>query len=114
MARKTSKRPDGPRTRKRRTDDELIHDLQVKIQKIKERAVARSMKRSPSMKHTAAAVRAIDKALEHAAGEGNTTLRHALADAREPLAAYLQLEGVKLPKVRRPKGPRPKPAPEPE
>ncbi len=103
MAKKTAKK-----TRIRRTDEQLITDLEVKIQMIKERAAARSVKKSPSMKYTVAAVRAIDKALESAATESNTTLRHSLADAREPLVAYLQLEGIKLPKVRRPKGPRPK------
>ena len=86
----------------------LIHDLEAKIESIRQRAAARSVKKSPTMKHTVAAVRAIDKALESAATENNTTLRHSLADAREPLVAYLQLEGIKLPKTRRPKGPRPK------
>jgi cell division septum initiation protein DivIVA len=102
MAKKTTEK------RYRRNDEELIRDLEAKLQSVKERVAARSIKRSPSMKHTVAAVRAIDKALESASSENNTTLRHALADAREPLVAYLQLEGVKLPKTRRPKGPRPK------
>jgi hypothetical protein len=102
MAKKTTKK-----TRIRRTDEQLIKDLEIKIQSIKERAATRSIKKSPSMKHTVAAVRAIDKALESAATEANTTLRHTLADAREPLVAYLQLEGIKLPKTRRPKGRRP-------
>ena len=102
MAKKTIKK------RIRRTDEQLISDLETKIQAIKERAATRSLKRSPSMKHTVAAVRAIDKALESAATEGNNPLRHSLADAREPLVAYLQLEGIKLPKTRRPKGPRAK------
>jgi len=101
MAKKTKQ------TRIRRTDEQLIKDLETRIKSIKERAATRSVKKSPSMKHTSAAVRAIDKALESAAAEGNTPLRHTLADAREPLVAYLQLEGIKLPKTRRPKGPRP-------
>jgi len=47
-------------------------------------------------------------ALESASTENYTALRHALADAREPLVANLLLEGIKLPRSRRPKGPRPR------
>jgi hypothetical protein len=102
MARKT--KPAAPaRRRVRRTDEQLIRDLEARVQAIRERAAARSIKRSPSMRHAVAALRAIDKALEGAAGEGNATLRRTLADARGPLAAYLSAHGVSPPRKRRPR-----------
>jgi hypothetical protein len=53
-------------------------------------------------------VRGVDKALEVAAEEGNNALRHALADARKPLAEFLEGQGLKLPKARVPRGRKPK------
>jgi hypothetical protein len=95
----------------RRTDEQLIQDLQEEIERLRKRAQTRKAKRSPSLKHTLAAVRAIDMALETAS---DASLKLALQNSREYLSAYLKMEGVPLPKR---KGRRPKakePAPEPE
>jgi len=94
--------------RRRRNDEELIHDLQEKIRQVKNRQAAREMQKSPTLKAAMAALRSLDRGLAVAADEGDTMLRHVLADARRPLAAYLEESGFKLPKARLPRGRRPK------
>jgi hypothetical protein len=92
----------------RRSPEQLIADLQAKIKDIENRAAAKEIKRSPSAKAALAAVRHIDKANALAEEEGNTALRRALADGRKPLAAFLEAQGMQLPKARAPRGRRPK------
>ena len=94
--------------RHRRTDEELIEDLKKRIKELKTRQESRRLKESPSIKAALSAVRWIDKALDEAADESNTHLRHALADSRKPLEEYLMSEGLRLPKARKPRGRRPK------
>jgi hypothetical protein len=90
--------PEKPvRKRNRRSEEQLISDLQAEIERIKKRAQAKKAKRSPSLKATADAVRSIDTALRTAE---NAALKKALTEAREPLVAYLQMEGVPLPQRR--------------
>jgi len=96
------------RKRKRRSDEELIRDLQEKIRQVKSRQTAREMQKSPTLKATMAALRSLDRALAVAAEEGDTLLRHVLADARKPVASHLEEGGFKLPKARLPRGRRPK------
>lgn len=105
MARKATS---GGARRKRRSPEEMIADLEAKIREVKARAAAKELKASPSAKAARAAVKAIDKALDIAAEEGENHLRHALADARKPLAAHLEQQGIKLPKARVPRGRKPK------
>ncbi len=93
--------------RHRRNDEELISDLKNRIAELKHRQEARRLKESPSIRAAVSAVRHLDKGLNLAAEEGNGQLRHALADARKPLEAYLRGEGMKLPKARLPRGRRP-------
>lgn len=94
--------------RKRRSPEEMIADLQLQIEEVKQRAAARQMTQTTSVKMTVAVVRQIDKALELAPEEGQTVLRHALADSRKPLASFLSAKGIKLPKARVPRGRKPK------
>ena len=110
MARKKqqTKVSTATKRRKRRSPEEMIADLHRQIEEVKARAVAKSLKTSAAVKHTMVAVRNIDKGLEEAAEEDNKQLRHALADARKPLAAYLTNQGVRLPKARLPRGRKPK------
>lgn len=93
--------------RHRRTDEELINDLKARIKELKDRQESKRLKESPSIRSAVTAVRHLDKALELSAEEGNSLLRHALADARKPLEDYLQDQGLKLPKARKPRGRRP-------
>jgi len=108
MARKKKQVSTTTKRRKRRSPEEMIADLQRQIEEVKARAVARSLKTSAAVKHTMVAVRNIDKGLEEAAQEDNSVLRHALADARKPLAEFLTSQGVRLPKARLPRGRKPK------
>jgi hypothetical protein len=94
--------------RARRSPEEMIADLEAKIREVKNRAQAKELKQSPSVKEAMKVVRGVDKALEVAAEEGNNALRHALADARKPLAEFLEGQGLKLPKARVPRGRKPK------
>lgn len=95
--------------RTRRSPEQMIKDLQDQIEEVRSRATAKELKQSPSMKRTIMIVRSINKALEEASQEKNTSLRHALADAHKPLAAFLESQGVKTPKARMPRGRRPQP-----
>ena len=81
----------------RRTDEQMIQDLQTEIERIKKRAQAKKVKKSPELKATTDAVRSIDTALRTAS---DAALKKALSEAREPLAAYLQMEGIPIPKKR--------------
>lgn len=109
MAKKRAKR-DGAakKRRKRRSPEEIIADLQDEIRRVRARQKARELKSSPAHKSALAAVKQIDKALETAAEENESLLRHALAEARRALGAYLEKKGVDLPKANLPKGPKPK------
>jgi len=92
-----------PKRRKHRTPEQVIADLQKKIEDIKARAVARSLKRSPAMKLALASVRTLDKGLAAAASEDNDALRQALTESRAPLATFLAAQGMRLPKARGPR-----------
>lgn len=107
MAKKKATKKVGGR-RKRRTSTEMIRDLQRQIAEVKERAAARELKQSPVMKRTITIMRSMNKAMDEAASEKNGALRHALADAFEPLAVYLRSQGLQSPKTRKPRGRRPK------
>jgi hypothetical protein len=96
------------RKRKRRSDEELIRDLQDKIRLVKARQTARQLKETPSLRACLSVMRAIDKALDVAAEESETLVRHVLADARRPLAEFLEKRGLDVPKANLPRGRRPK------
>ena len=99
---------DMVKKRKRRTIEELIADLEAEKTTLLERLKAKELKTSPAHKLALAAVKQIDKSTALAAEEGETELRHVLAEARDKLAPYLEKRGVRLRKARRPRGPRPK------
>ena len=99
---------DSEARRRRRSDEELITDLQEKIRQVKARAATREMKKSPAMKSAIAALKAIDRGLDVAADENQSHMRHALADARKPLIDYLSSTGFTIPKANLPRGRRPK------
>jgi hypothetical protein len=96
------------RRQTRRSDEDLIADLQAKISDVRNRAKTREMKRSPAFKAAIASLRNIDRALDVAAEQGETLLRHALAESRKGLAAFLTSQGFKAPKANLPRGRKPK------
>ena len=81
-------------TRVRRTDEQLISDLEAEIQRLKHRAVVRKVTKSPAIRHTNNALRAIDAAL---AESDDKTMRAALGEARSTLVACLAVAGVLIP-----------------
>jgi len=93
--------------RKRRTEEEIIAELQEKIQLVRKRATIKEAKKSPAYKAAFSAVKAIDRALEVAAEEDETLMRHALAQGRKSLAAFLVGKGLHLPKANLPRGRKP-------
>jgi hypothetical protein len=84
--------------RHRRTDDEIIADLQRKIEQVKRNAECKKAKKDPSLRHVSAALRSIDKAVAHT---GDAATRNALGEARATLAACLALNGAAAPKAGR-------------
>lgn len=105
---KDSANRESAKKRKRRSDEELIRDLQSRIKEVKERQVAKEALKSPAMKAAVRALSAIDRALDVAAEQSSTSLRHALADSRKPLVEELERNGFKTPKAKLPRGRRPK------
>ena len=77
----------------RRTEDEIIADLEAKIVNLKARAASKAAKKDPALRHVAKSIRAIDAA---AAATGDPAMRGALQEARATLSACLQLGGVTL------------------
>lgn len=77
--------------RARRSEEERIKDLERKIADLKARAERKKARTNPSVRHTVAAVRSIDKAL---ATTQDSTVRHALDEARATLSACLAVQGV--------------------
>ena len=93
----TKKRSKG----KHRTPEEMVADLEAKIEKVRARAAAKELKQSEAFKKTIAVIRQLDKAIEAAKAEGASALRDSLVGAREPLAKLMEAEGLKLPKPRK-------------
>jgi hypothetical protein len=89
----------GKRTR--RTEEQMIQDLEARIAAIKAKAERKKVKRDPALRHISGAIRSIDKAL----GEtGDSATRQALSEARNTLSACLSLNGVVVASSGRPRG----------
>lgn len=96
---KTTAEPGADRKkRNRRSPEQLIADMEAKIQSLRARAAKKRIRGNPAVRHTVAAVRSIDKAM---ASTGDATQRGALADARDALTAWLTLEGIAVPHPRK-------------
>jgi hypothetical protein len=89
--------------RERRTPEQIISDLQRKIEEVKRRAERKKAKRDPTIRHVSAAVRSIDKAVSQTS---DPATRRALGDARATLAACLALGGASASATRGPLIPR--------
>jgi hypothetical protein len=81
-------------TRVRRTDEQMISDLEAEIQRLKTRAVQRRVTRSPAIRYTTQAVKHIDAAL---AESDDKSTRQALDEARATLVACLAVTGIMVP-----------------
>jgi hypothetical protein len=94
IAHETKPMPEPKQKRIRRNPEQLVADLQVRIEAIKARAARNQAKRNPAVRHTVAAVRSIDKAMVVAQ---DMTLRQSLEEARGVLTAWLALSGIAMP-----------------
>jgi hypothetical protein len=83
---------------KRRTDEQIIADLQRKIDEVKRRAERQKVKKDPALRYVSAAMRSIDKASKQTS---DAATRTALGEARATLAACLALNGAAAPKAGR-------------
>jgi hypothetical protein len=88
--------------RKRRGVDQIIKDLEAKIAAIKEQEARKQAKADPALRHAAAAVKSIDKAL--AAAKDSAT-KAALNQARSSLGACLGTGGSVLVPTRKRRSP---------
>lgn len=81
--------------RARRSPEQLIADLQARIETIKSKAERQQAKRDPALRHVASAVRSIDKAL---AETSDKVLRAALNEAHLTLGSCLTASGMAPPR----------------
>jgi hypothetical protein len=87
-----------PKNRVRRGEEQLIADLQAKIENIKARAATTTAKSDPTFRHVSKAIKSIDAAMS---STGDQPIRTALQEARATLSACMQLKGVFMPQGRR-------------
>lgn len=80
--------------RARRGEEQMIRDLEAKIAAIKAKAARRAVRSNPAHRHTGAAVKSIDKALD---ATTDSATRKALQEARATLSACLAIDGVAAP-----------------
>jgi hypothetical protein len=97
------RKPKPGKTRYRRSDNELIADLQKRIEDLKQRKAAKKLKASPATAQANNAYRALTKGVEMAGGVENADLRRALSEAQRTLAEFFESQGVKVPKARKPR-----------
>ena len=82
--------------RTRRTPEQMIADLEKQIREVKRKAQQRDARKNPTIRHVAAAVRSIDKAL---AATQDTATKKALSEVRATLAACQALgRGTLIPR----------------
>jgi hypothetical protein len=79
--------------RQRRSEEQMIQDLEARIASIKAKAERKKARRDPALRHITGAVRSLDKAL---AETGDAAMRSALDEARATLSACLSLNGVNV------------------
>lgn len=79
---------------KRRTTEEIVADLQAKIADVQARAARKVARQDPAVRHTAGAVKLLDKAL-NATTDG--VARKTIEEARQSLGAYISTHGWKVP-----------------
>jgi hypothetical protein len=84
----------APRKYTRRGEDQLIADLQAKIEHLKARAATKAAAKDPTFRYVSKAIKAIDAAM---AATGDQALRIALQEARATLSACMQLKGILMP-----------------
>ena len=103
-----TRKPKPGKKRYRRSDEELIADLQKRIEDLKKRKTAKTVKADPAAKDMNAAFRALTKAVESAKKSSDADLKRALSGAQRTLAEYYESKGITVPKARKPRARRKK------
>ncbi|MEM9382699.1 MAG: hypothetical protein AAGB93_22285 [Planctomycetota bacterium] len=98
-----ARKPKPGKSRYRRTDEELIADLQQRIEDLKKRKAAKEIKADPAAKEANAAFRALTKAVEKAKESADADLKRALSESQRVLAEYFESKGLKVPTARTPR-----------
>jgi hypothetical protein len=93
------------KTYTRRTPEEVIADLEAKIEAVKARAAAKETKAAPEGKTFIAAVKAMDKAMAVAQEQKNQDMVRSLEAGRAPLNKHMIEMGIRLPNRRNRKRP---------
>jgi len=96
--------PTSEKERIRRTPEQIIADFQARIRKVEARQATRGLKQSPSARATIIAMRAIDRALDHAGNESDAELKRAVTESHRLLVEYLQAQGLDVEQRRGPHG----------
>lgn len=78
-------------SKNRRTTEQIVADLEAKIAALKAKAARKQLKANPAVRHTTAAIRSIDKAIDETTAP---SMRKALQDARSTLSACLAVDGI--------------------
>ena len=103
MATKAKRAPKPGNTRYRRSDEELIQDLQKRIEELKARKAVKKLKASPASNQANNAYRALTKGIDMCKGAEDAELKRALSEAQRTLADYFETKGIALPKARKPR-----------
>ncbi len=102
------RKPKEGNSRYRRSDEELIQDLQKRIEDLKTRKAAKEIKKDPAAKEATSAFRALTRAVDKSKDSADADLKRALSEAQRVLAGYFESKGVKVPKARKPRARRSK------
>ena len=83
-------------TRRRRTDDQRIADLEARIEYLRQREAAKKVRASTDGKAFVAATKAVDKALAAARAAGNDAMLAALNRAQTALTEESERMGLRV------------------
>ena len=95
----TSQKP----TKKRRSAEQRIADLEAEIAKVRQRETAKELRADPAVQEAAKLVRALNLAQGVADNAKDEALVAAVTTAREAVGGYLESRGIAVPKRRQPK-----------
>ena len=103
MAKTATTKTPTPKKRNRRTPDQIVADLEAKIEDVRTRAACRAAKQSPEGKAFLAASRAVSKALEAAHEAKDHAMAEALQSALGSLAQHAKASGIEPRSLKEPK-----------
>lgn len=90
-----------------RSADEIVAELQRKIEAVRARAAVKEARANPAAKALIAAAKGLDKALATANEHRATEIARALEAARAPLSTALVERGIKAPESGKRRGRKP-------